>query len=117
MIPATGWFFICPFSIAFLGIFGILYFKGGIGLESLISFIISLAFAIFLYIDAPKHGKSRWLWAILGFIFGPIALGIYFIKTGRKVAGWIITILAILFYVVIVIAIVGFAVLFANGFS
>lgn len=86
-------------------------------MESLISFLISLAFAIFLYIDAPKHNKSRWLWAILGFIFGPIALGIYFIKTGRKVAGWIITILAILFYVVLIILIVAAFALFANGFS
>ncbi|WP_160724132.1 hypothetical protein [Bacillus sp. USDA818B3_A] len=86
-------------------------------MESLISLIISLAFAIFLYIDAPKHNKSRWLWAILGFIFGPIALGIYFIKTGRKVAGWIITILAILFYVVLIIVIVAAFALFANGFS
>ncbi|MED4224899.1 hypothetical protein [Neobacillus cucumis] len=86
-------------------------------MESAIGLIISLAFAIFLYIDAPKHHKSRWLWAILGFIFGPIALGIYFIKTGRKVAGWIITILAILFYVVIIIVIVFALALMANGFS
>ena len=84
---------------------------------SLISFIICLAFAIFLYIDAPKHNKSRWLWAILGFLFGPIALGIYFIKTERKVAGWIITILAILLYIVLIIVIVFAALLFANGFS
>ncbi|ULT56841.1 hypothetical protein L1999_28190 [Neobacillus drentensis] len=86
-------------------------------MESLIGFIISLAFAIFLFIDAPKHNKSRWLWAILGFIFGPIALGIYFIKTGRKVAGWIITILAILVYVVIIVLITLAAALMVNGFS
>ncbi|MEH7096862.1 hypothetical protein [Neobacillus vireti] len=86
-------------------------------MESAIGFIISLAFAIFLFIDAPKHNKSRWLWAILGFIFGPIALGIYFIKTGRKVAGWIITILAILVYIVIIIVGVLAVALFANGFS
>ncbi|PLS07999.1 hypothetical protein [Neobacillus cucumis] len=86
-------------------------------MESAISLIVSLAFAIFLFIDAPKHNKSRWLWAILGFIFGPIALGIYFIKTGRKVAGWIITILAILFYIVIIGLMITAAVLFTNGFS
>jgi len=86
-------------------------------LESLIGFLLSLAFAIFLFIDAPKHNKSRWLWAILGFIFGPIALGIYFIKTGRKVAGWIITILAILVYVVIIVLIALAAALMVNGFS
>lgn len=86
-------------------------------MESLIGFLLSLAFAIFLFIDAPKHNKSRWLWAILGFIFGPIALGIYFIKTGRKVAGWIITILAILVYVVIIVLIALAAALMVNGFS
>jgi len=86
-------------------------------LESAISLIISILFAVFLFIDAPKHHKSRWLWGILGFIFGPIALGIYFIKTGRKVAGWIITILAILFYIVIIGLIITAAVLFTNGFS
>ena len=86
-------------------------------MENAIGVIICLAFAIFLFIDAPKHNKSRWLWAILGFFFGPIALGIYFIKTGRKVAGWIITILAILFYIVIIILLVLAAALFANGFS
>ncbi|TWD99401.1 hypothetical protein FB550_10736 [Neobacillus bataviensis] len=86
-------------------------------MESLIGFLLSLAFAIFLFIDAPKHNKSRWLWAVLGFIFGPIALGIYFIKTGRKVAGWIITILAILVYVVIIVLIALAAALMVNGFS
>jgi hypothetical protein len=86
-------------------------------LESAIGFIISLAFAIFLFIDAPKFNKSRWLWAILGFIFGPIALGIYFIKTGRKVAGWIITILAILFYIVIIVVIALAAAFMVHGFS
>jgi hypothetical protein len=86
-------------------------------LSSAIGFIISLAFAVFLYIDAPKHHKNRWLWAILGFAFGPIALGIYLIKTGRKVAGWILTILATLLYVVIVIVLVLAIALFANGFS
>ena len=111
-------FLICEFLVASLGIFGgYLNDKGGVFLESLIGFLISLAFAIFLFIDAPKHNKSRWLWAILGFIFGPIALGIYFIKTGRKVAGWIITILAILVYVVIIVLIALAAALMVNGFS
>ncbi|MEH7417291.1 hypothetical protein V7266_18570 [Neobacillus drentensis] len=86
-------------------------------MDGLIGFLISLAFAIFLYIDAPKHHKSRWLWAILGFIFGPIALGIYFIKTGRKVAGWIITILAIIVYIIIIVVIALAAALMVNGFS
>jgi hypothetical protein len=79
--------------------------------------IIGLIIAIFLFIDAPKYNKSRWLWAILGFIFGPIALGIYLIKTGRKVLGWIITIIAILLYLLIIFFFVVIAAMFANGFS
>ncbi|MEH7110401.1 MULTISPECIES: hypothetical protein [Bacillaceae] len=63
--------------------------------------IVGVIIAIYLAIDAPKHQKSAVLWAILGFFFGPITLGIYFIKTGRKVAGWIILIIAILVYVAI----------------
>ena len=74
--------------------------KGSFGL------IIGVIIAIFLYVDAPKHNKSRWLWAILGFIFGPVALGIYFIRTGRKVLGWIITIVAILLYIIIIVSII-----------
>ncbi|EKN66510.1 hypothetical protein BABA_15412 [Neobacillus bataviensis LMG 21833] len=74
--------------------------KGSFGL------IVGIIIAIFLYLDAPKHNKSRWLWAILGFFFGPIALGIYFIRTGRKVLGWIITIVAILLYIIIIVSII-----------
>jgi hypothetical protein len=58
--------------------------------------IISIAIAIYLAIDAPKHDRNPWLWGILGFIFGPIVLGIYLIRTGRKMAGWIILVLSIL---------------------
>jgi hypothetical protein len=64
-----------------------------------ISFLLSLGIAIFLFVQAPKFGKNRWLWAILGFIFGFITLGIFFIKTGRKVLGWILVILSILLYI------------------
>lgn len=52
--------------------------------------ILSIVIAIFLAIDAPKHEHSPWIWGILGFLFGPIVLGIYLIVTDRKVAGWII---------------------------
>ncbi|MGG1679235.1 hypothetical protein ACIFOT_26435 [Neobacillus sp. NRS-1170] len=80
-----------------------------------ISLLIAIAFAVYLFIDAPKHNKSRWLWAILGFIFGPIALGIYLIQTGRKVLGWIITIVVGLGYILMIILVVLGAVLFAKG--
>ncbi|MFJ7726089.1 hypothetical protein ACIQXV_07970 [Neobacillus sp. NPDC097160] len=83
--------------------------KGSFGL------IVGIIIAIYLYVDAPKHNKSRWLWAILGFIFGPIALGIYLIQTGRKVLGWIITIVAILLYILIIFLVVIAAVLFSTG--
>lgn len=68
--------------------------------------IIGIIIAIYLAVDAPKHNKRPWLWAILGFLFGPLALGIYLIQTGRKVLGWIITIvigLAYLFFLFLVV--------------
>lgn len=42
---------------------------------------VSLAVAIYLWFDAPKHHKDKWLWAILGVLFSTIVLGIYLIKT------------------------------------
>jgi disulfide bond formation protein DsbB len=70
------------------------------------SFLLGIIIAIYLAIDAPKHHKRPWLWAILGFIFGPIALGIYLIQTDRKVLGWIITILSILIYIIFFIIVI-----------
>ncbi|GHH98731.1 hypothetical protein [Neobacillus kokaensis] len=70
------------------------------------SLIISIIIAIYLAIDAPKHNKRAWLWAILGFIFGPLALGIYLIKTGRKILGWIITIVVGIGYIIFLFLIV-----------
>jgi hypothetical protein len=77
-------------------------------MEFSLGLIISLAIAIYLAIDAPKHNRSPWLWGILGFIFGPIVLGIYLIVTGRKVVGWIILVISILLILV-------FILLFAAG--
>jgi hypothetical protein len=77
-------------------------------MEFSLGLIISLAIAIYLAIDAPKHNRSPWLWGILGFIFGPIVLGIYLIVTGRKVVGWIILVISI-------ILILLFILLFAAG--
>ncbi|WP_040207088.1 hypothetical protein [Neobacillus jeddahensis] len=86
-------------------------------MEGSFGFIIGIILAIFLFIDAPKHNKSRWLWAILGFIFGPIAVGIYLIKTGRKVLGWIVTIVSILLYIILIFLLIVAVFLMSNGFS
>ncbi|WP_377888894.1 hypothetical protein [Alkalihalobacillus sp. R86527] len=63
---------------------------------SFFSFLIPIIVAVYLAIDAPKHGKNPWLWGILGFLFTLLPLGIYLIKTNRKVAGWIFVVLSIL---------------------
>ncbi|WP_052738006.1 hypothetical protein [Bacillus sp. SA1-12] len=72
-------------------------------MEFSFGFIVSIAIAIYLAIDAPKHNKNPWLWGILGFIFGPIVLGIYLIRTGRKVAGWIIFVISVLLIILFII--------------
>jgi hypothetical protein len=72
-------------------------------MEFSFGFIISIAIAIFLAIDAPKHDRNPWLWGILGFVFGPIVLGIYLIVTGRKVAGWIILVISILLILLVIL--------------
>nr|WP_263324585.1 hypothetical protein [Neobacillus sp. Marseille-Q6967] len=76
--------------------------------------IINIILTIYLVIDSRKHGKNPILWGILGFIFGFIALGIYFIKTDRKVIGWIVTILSILGYLAIIV-LFGLAALLVLG--
>lgn len=80
-----------------------------------ISLLIQIAIAVYLFIDAPKHNKSRWLWAILGFIFGPITLGIYLIQTGRKRLGWFITIVFGLGYILLIILVVLGALFISKG--
>ncbi|MCM3691898.1 hypothetical protein [Neobacillus niacini] len=86
-------------------------------MESFFGLALNIIITIYLVIDSKKHGKSPILWGILGFVFGAISLGIYFIKTGRKVAGWIITILSILGYILLIL-LFGLAILFAVvGFS
>jgi len=85
--------------------------KGSLGL------LVGIIIGIYLYLDAPKHNKSRWLWAILGLFFGPIALGIYLIQTGRKVLGWIITIVAILLYLLFIFLVVLAAIFFSTSGS
>lgn len=84
-------------------------------MEFLFGFVVSIAITIFLVIDAPKHNKSPVLWGILGFIFGLLALGIYLIKTNRKVLGWIILGLFILLVIIIILLFLfAFSLLFSG---
>ncbi|WP_025093377.1 hypothetical protein [Bacillus safensis] len=76
---------------------------------------VSLAVAIYLWFDAPKHNKDKWLWAILGVLFSTIVLGIYLIKTERKGLGWTILILTILFYLMLLISVLIGVILFLSG--
>lgn len=64
-----------------------------------LSLLLSVAICLYLVLDAPKYNKNPWLWGILGFIFGLITLGIYFIQTDRKSTGWIILIISILYWI------------------
>ncbi|MGD6805083.1 hypothetical protein [Rossellomorea aquimaris] len=77
-------------------------------MEFSLSFIINIIIAVYLFVDARKRGKNPWLWGILGLIFGAIVLGIYLIQTGRKGLGWVIVILAILWFILaLILGIVG----------
>ncbi|WHY70055.1 hypothetical protein QNH17_26845 [Neobacillus sp. SuZ13] len=87
-------------------------------LEGTFGLLLNVVITIYLIIDSRKHGKSPVLWGILGFFFGAIALGIYLIKTNRKVLGWIITIISIIGYVVLLLVILlGVALIMGGGFS
>ncbi|KUP04677.1 membrane protein [Bacillus coahuilensis p1.1.43] len=72
-------------------------------MEFSLSLIINVIITIYLFVDARKREKNSWVWGILGFLFGPIVLGIYYIQTGRKGLGWIIVILSILWFIFAVI--------------
>ncbi|MBD1383021.1 hypothetical protein [Metabacillus arenae] len=71
-----------------------------------LGWIIQIVVAVYLAIDSKKRGMNPWLWGILGFFFGLITLGIYFIKIGKKGLGWTITILALIFYIIFIILVV-----------
>ncbi|MEH7249028.1 hypothetical protein V7114_19845 [Neobacillus niacini] len=86
-------------------------------MEGTLGLVLNIIITIYLVIDSKKYGKSPVLWGILGFVFGAIALGIYLIKTDRKVIGWIVTILSIIGYIIFMI-LVGLAILLAiAGFA
>ncbi|WP_035445113.1 hypothetical protein [Bacillus sp. UNC41MFS5] len=87
-------------------------------MEGSFGLLLNIVITIYLVIDSRKHGKSPVLWGILGFFFGAIALGIYLIKTDRKVIGWIITIISIIGYIVLLLVILlGVALIMGGGFS
>ncbi|MYL64576.1 hypothetical protein GLW07_14560 [Bacillus hwajinpoensis] len=65
--------------------------------------ILNIVIAIYLFVDAKKRDKSSFFWAIIGLIFGPIVLGIYFIQTGRKGIGWLIIILALIWFIIAIV--------------
>ncbi|MFP7297107.1 hypothetical protein [Neobacillus niacini] len=82
-------------------------------MESL-GLILNIVITIYLVIEARKYGKSPILWGILGFIFGALALGIFLIRTNRKLIGWIITIISAIGYVALIM-IFGLAILFLGS--
>ncbi len=59
-------------------------------LIDLLLLLLGIAIAIYLFVQTPKFSKNRWIWAILGIFFELLTLGIFFIKTRRKMLGWII---------------------------
>jgi hypothetical protein len=86
-------------------------------LESFFGLALNIVITVFLVIDSRKHGKSPILWGILGFFFGAIALGIYLIRTDRKVLGWIITIISIIGYIILFLVIALATAILVGGFS
>lgn len=72
-------------------------------METFISFAINILITVYLVIDSKKYGKSPVLWGILGFFFGTIALGIYLIRTDRKLIGWIVLIVSTIFYILVIL--------------
>lgn len=86
-------------------------------MESFFGLALNIVITVFLVIDSRKHGKSPILWGILGFFFGAIALGIYLIRTDRKVLGWIITIISIIGYIILFLVIALATAILVGGFS
>ncbi|MBV7509517.1 hypothetical protein KW850_30625 [Bacillus sp. sid0103] len=87
-------------------------------MEGFFGVVLNIIITVYLVIDSRKHGKSPILWGILGFFIGPLVLGIYLIRTNRKVIGWIVTILSIIGYIFLILMIVLFtALMFGGGFS
>lgn len=78
---------------------------------------VSIIVSVYLFVDAPKHGKNKWLWAILGLLFGLFTFGIYLIKTGRKGLGWTVLIVSIIIYSIFILVYVFYFLLLMIGYS
>jgi hypothetical protein len=65
-------------------------------MEILLGFLLSVAIAVYLAIDAPKHNRNPWVWGILGFFFSLFPLGVYFLVTNRTAAGCIVLAIALI---------------------
>ena len=78
---------------------------------------VSILVAIYLFVDAPKHGKNKWLWAILGLLLGLFTLGIYLIQTGRKGLGWTVLIVSIFIYAIVILVFVLYFLMLVFGYS
>ena len=74
----------------------------------LLGFIISIFITIYLARNARKYNMNPWLWALLGFFFGIMTLGIFLIKTQRKVSGWILVIISSILYFLIITGIITY---------
>lgn len=73
--------------------------------------VTNLVIAVALGYSANKVGKNALLWGVFGFLFGFVAIGIFLIRTGYKVWGWIITIVFLAFYILVIILIITIVIL------
>lgn len=75
--------------------------------------LLSIATCIYLVLDAPKYNKNPWIWGIFGFFFSLITLGVYFIQTDRKAAGWTILVLAVLYWIFMFFVVISLVALYS----
>lgn len=86
-------------------------------LKWVIGWFVSIIVAIYLYVDAPKNGKNKWLWSILGLLFGLFTFGIYLIKTERKGLGWTVLIVSIIISSIVILLFIFMFLLLAKAYS
>jgi heme/copper-type cytochrome/quinol oxidase subunit 4 len=79
--------------------------------------ITQIAIAYYLYVQAPLYNKDRWLWTILGLMFGPYTLSIFLILTNRKGLGWTLLIVMFLCLIagILFLSLLVWAVFFSKG--
>lgn len=76
-------------------------------MEFSLFWVINILITVYLVIDSKKQGKNPVLWGIMGFLFGIITLSIYLIRTDRKILGWILLVLAIIFILLFILFIIA----------